>query len=110
MKNYNPTTDDLYYAVNIIDKDGKPLIVSDLSAFKIHAYTTDEVNNFVELNAEDIVDTTLYIPTGKLSELNPGPLRFKFFIGTPDSNFPDAVYNTTHLALTGYFVKYKDKK
>lgn len=105
MKNYNPDTDDIYYVFNIKDSTGLSLLVSDLTAFKIKAFTNDEVNNFVELTAEDVIDDQLYIPTGRLSELNPGPLRFRFFIGVEDERYPDSVYNTTHLKLTGYYVK-----
>lgn len=105
MKNYFPDTEDLHYSLAIKDSENNEILVSDLSAFSIQAYTTNE-ENFIELTSEMVKESVLYIPSGTLSSLSKGPLKFKFFIGIANDNYPDGVYNITSIKNTGYFLKH----
>lgn len=106
MKNYFPETDDLHYTLCIKDVDNKELLVSDLNVFTIQAYTNDE-RNFIEFGKTDVKDAVLYISAGTLTSLSAGPLKFKFFIGLPNDNYPDGVYNISQIKNTGYYLKHQ---
>jgi hypothetical protein len=108
MKNFFTETEDLHYSICIKDVDNQELLVNDLSEFTIQAYTRDE-SVFVVLTKDMVKDSVLYIPQNTLNSLSTGPLKFKFFIGLANENYPDGVYNITKIANTGYFLKHNPK-
>lgn len=105
MKTIYKGKDDLYYVINITNDNGTPILTSELGAFTIEFFTSQN-GPTVEFTASDVTsEGILHINASDLQELPDGPLKARFYIGLSDEAYNDGVYNQVCERLTGYFLK-----